>query len=47
MRRKKKNANKSINLQVLPLVHPNAARCPPGNTRRQKQVVVDRDLVMK
>ena len=30
MRRKKKNANKSINLQVLPLVHPNAAGIDVG-----------------
>ena len=43
MRRKKKNANKSINLQVLPLVHPNAAGIDVGAKEHVVAVPCDRD----
>src|ERR1700741_1887411 len=43
MRRKKKNANKSVNLQVLPLVHPNAAGIDVGAKEHVAAVPGDRD----
>jgi hypothetical protein len=43
MRGKKKNANKSINLQVLPLVHPNAAGIDVGAKEHVVAVPCDRD----
>jgi transposase len=43
MRRKKKNANKSTNLQVLPLVHPNAAGIDVGAKEHVVAVPCDRD----
>jgi transposase len=43
MRRKKKNANKSSNLQGLPLVHPNAAGIDVGAKEHVAAVPCDRD----
>jgi hypothetical protein len=43
MRRKKKNANKSVNLQELPLVHPNAAGIDVGAKEHVVAVPGDRD----
>ncbi len=43
MRRKKKNANKSVNLQVLPIVNPNAAGIDVGAKEHLVAVPCDRD----
>ncbi len=43
MRRKKKNANKSVNLQGLPLLHPNAAGIDVGAKEHVVAVPGDRD----
>jgi transposase len=43
MRRKKKNANKSVNLQVLPIVNPNAAGIDVGAKDHLVAVPCDRD----
>jgi len=43
MRRKKKNANKSVNLQLLPLVHPNAAGIDLGAKEHVVAVPCNRD----
>jgi transposase len=43
MRRKKNKANKSVNLQVLPVVHPNAAGIDVGAKEHLVAVPCDRD----
>ena len=43
MRRKKNKANKSVNLQVLPVVHPNAAGIDVGAKEHVVAVPCDRD----
>ena len=43
MRRKKNKANKSVNLQVLPVVHPNAAGIDVGAKEHVVAVLCDRD----
>src|SRR5438552_15875890 len=43
MRRKKNNANKSVNLQVLPVVNPNAAGIDVGAKEHLVAVPCDRD----
>src|ERR1700737_1687818 len=43
MRRKKNNANKSVNLQVLPVVNPNAAGIDVGAKEHLVAVLCDRD----
>ena len=43
MRRKKTKASKSVNLQVLPLVHPNAAGIDVGAKEHVVAVPCDRD----
>ena len=43
MRRKKNKANKSVNLQVLPVVHPNAAGVDVGAKEHVVAVPCDRD----
>src|ERR1700731_4768367 len=43
MRRKKNNANKSVNLQVLPVVNPNAAGIDVGAKEHLVAVPSDRD----
>ena len=43
MRRKKNKANKSVNLQVLPVVHPNAAGIDVGAKDHVVAVPCDRD----
>src|ERR1700731_3150578 len=43
MRRKKNKANKSVNLQVLPVVHPNATGIDVGAKEHVVAVLCDRD----
>ena len=43
MRRKKNKASKSVNLQVLPLIHPNAAGIDVGAKEHVVAVPCDRD----
>ena len=43
MRRKKNKANKSVNLQILPVVHPHAAGIDVGAKEHVVAVPCDRD----
>lgn len=43
MRRKKNKANKSVNLQILPVVNPNAAGIDVGAKEHLVAVPCDRD----